>query len=94
MVKKIIGYVLAGIGLVGLLATSVPKIWSKVPIPASMTKILTQGNVLILSIALVGISFFILKGTGGFSKKQKVSEVPIYHGNQVVGFRRIQQPKK
>lgn len=94
MVKKLIGFILAGIGILGLAATSVPRLWAAIPIPASLAKIATSTNVLMASLALVIIGLFLLQKAGGFSKKQKVQDVPIYHGEQVVGFRRIGQTKK
>ena len=95
MVKKIIGFVIAGIGIIGLIVSSIPKVWAKIPIPASLAKIATLGNVLIVSLALIIVGLFLIQKSGGFSKKkQQLADVPIYHGEQVVGFRRIGVNKK
>ncbi len=89
MVKKIITYIIGCIGVIGLLA-SIPKVWSKIPIPKSLLadKIFTQANVTIVSIGLIVASILLLKQIRS-SKKPTIKEVPIYHEEDVVGFRRI-----
>ena len=81
--NKLIGYVIAIIGLVGLLLTFEKfKTLLKIPLPSGITNnILT---IISLVIIAVGI-FFVIK----FNNDNKVSEVPIYHGKDVVGFRRL-----
>ncbi len=95
MVKKLVGFIIAGIGIIGLIVSSIPKVWAKIPIPASLAKIATLGNVLIASLVLVVIGMFLIQKSGGFGKKkQELADVPIYHGENVVGFRRIGVNKK
>ncbi len=82
--KTIIGYVLAIIGLIGLALTFEPiqKI-AKITLPPQISNLyLTTGSVIIL---LIGV-FLVFKSGGGSSGK--VSEVPIYHGKNIVGYRR------
>ena len=83
MVSKTLGYFLSGVALLGLIISFEP-IGSALGIKLPITsEILTIASVALLVIGLI----LIAKG----SKKQKESEVPIYHGKNVVGYRRIKQ---
>ena len=80
--NKLIGYILTVLGAIGIAAWSVPEIRKIISLPSSIndtTLIIASG-----AIALVGI-FFILKGS---RRQQKGMEVPIFHGRNVVGYRR------
>jgi hypothetical protein len=83
--KSIIGFVLSGLGLLGLLAWSFPQVKSLIPLPdiATDTILLTASTVLILA------GVFLLYKEKSLSGKTK--EVPIYHGKEVVGFRKIKK---
>lgn len=82
--KKIIGYVLILVGLVGV-ALSYKTIRESVnlTIPAALNDnyIIGIGALLIILGAFIGLR-------SGSSKKQE-PEVPIYHGKNVVGYRRV-----
>ena len=80
--NKVLGYVLVGVGLL-IFLLSFPKVANvvKIPLPAGATS-----NVLmIIGVVIIGVGAFIVsKGTSSAPK-----EVPIYHGKEVVGFRRV-----
>ena len=80
MVSKTLGYILSGVALLGLIISFEPiasALGIKLPITS---EILTIISVALLVIGLI----LIAKG----SSKKKESEVPIYHGKNVVGYRR------
>jgi len=81
MVSKILGYALAGIGLVAVAITSFPQAKEIIKIP----EIIPDTALLIGGIILVAIGTFSLMKSGG---KKSQSEVPIYRGKNVVGYRR------
>ena len=78
---KIIGYILALIGLFGVGVYAIPELNSYVGVPAQYLGL----PLVIVSavVILIGI-FFIVKGGSGRQPK----EVPIFHGKNVVGYRR------
>ncbi len=79
--KKIIGYILALAGIVGIAMSQVPQI--KQALPALPTQI-SDTTLMIISIVVAIIGFFLIfKARGG----QKSSEVPILQGKSVVGYR-------
>ncbi|MBU0761288.1 MAG: hypothetical protein KJ600_03195 [Nanoarchaeota archaeon] len=81
--KKILGYILAVAGLVGVAA------WAVKPIRQAIPEIGQFGEMplIAVSIALAVIGIFMVVRSGSF-RKQKSSEVPIYQGKNVVGYRR------
>jgi hypothetical protein len=83
--KKTLGYIISVVGLLGLLLTSdAMRTALSIKIPAEMI----NTTWLIGSIIILGIGIVILfKGSGGSGKQP--SEVPIYHGNKIVGYRRV-----
>ena len=83
MIKKIIGYILAAIGLIGIfLSTDNGK--KLVPFLADVksTYILIASGILVIA----GVVFMVLFGKS--SGKQKNKEVPIYKGKEIIGYRR------
>ena len=78
---KLVGYILALIGIAGLAIAMVPEIGSQVNLPDTLSK----NQLIIASIALAAIGIFMIVRSG--SRKQPV-EVPIYRGKHVVGYRR------
>lgn len=79
--KKIIGYVLAVLGIVILALAAIPPFREILNIPASFTSAsLTLIGVLIIALAIVLLYF---------RTDKKGTEVPIYEGKKVVGYRRI-----
>lgn len=80
MVKKILGYILSAAGIIGLAASSIPQIRELIPLPETITKT----TLIIGSIVLVVFGVALL-----MKKKQKQStEVPIYQGKKIIGYRR------
>jgi len=83
---KILGYVLAIVGVLGLALAMVPELGSQVSLPEELDE--TTLTIVSLIIAAIGI-FFITRGGGG--KRGKVKEVPIFQGKDVVGYRRTKK---
>lgn len=83
---KAIGYIIAVIGLVGLALTieSVKKALS-LQLPAQLNNI----TLTIASIALLILGIFLAMKSSSNSISSKDAEVPIYQGNQIVGYRRV-----
>lgn len=85
--KKSVGYIIAIIGLFIFLISFAPV--SKLlgfSLPAGITD--TTVSIVSLILIIVG-AFFIYKS----KTPQQPSEVPIYHGEKVVGFRRLGKQK-
>jgi hypothetical protein len=78
---KLIGYILALVGIAAIAIVMVPEIGGAVNLPESLsgTPLLVTGVIL----SIVGV-MLIVRGGGG---KQPV-EVPIFKGKHVVGYRR------
>ena len=87
---KLVGYILALVGMAGITLYSVPKIQNLIPLPASLVTLLAtkSGGMIILVISLViflaGV-FMLSKGSSG----KQAPEVPIYSGKNIVGYRRM-----
>ncbi|MDO8563559.1 MAG: hypothetical protein Q7R87_00965 [Nanoarchaeota archaeon] len=81
--NKILGYSLSGVGvIIILLSFSQIQKALKITFPSFLTT-----NVLtILGVIILAVGSFVLIKT---SSKGKLTEVPIYHGEKVVGYRRI-----
>jgi len=80
MVKKILGYILALVGILAMASTSFNKIREMASIPEAVTTsmLLIGGGI------LVAIGILLLYKT---SSKKGMKEVPIYKGGQIVGYR-------
>ena len=85
MAKKTLGYILSIIGLASI-ALSFNQITSalKITLPSQ----LTSDILLIAGIAILVIGFFLIRKKGLSTLGQKAVEVPIYKGNQIIGYRR------
>mgnify|MGYP001567774907 CR=1 FL=1 len=84
MLKKTLGYIISIAGI-AILAISTIK-----PLKATLTFIPKQINDLTLMISgLVVVVIGIMLIYNSPSGHKRVHEVPIYHGKDVVGFRRI-----
>ena len=80
---KIIGYILSIAGIAGLAYTMIPQIQSFIPfLKGFSSTILT-----VASAALVLVGLYIIVKSSKRGGKQ-AAEVPIYHGKNVVGYRR------
>ena len=80
--NKILGYVITVLGVIGIAAYSITEFRSMIPWISDLnetTLIIVSGVLFLLGLLLVA------KG-GSFRKK--VREVPIFHGKDVVGYRR------
>ncbi len=87
--NKILGYIVAIIGLIILLTSQFPQFKTALKPLKPLTQIaqipdlyLTIGGVIII---LIGV-FLIIKDS---TKKSKISELPIYKGKDLIGFRRF-----
>ncbi|MFA5855907.1 MAG: hypothetical protein WC867_00990 [Candidatus Pacearchaeota archaeon] len=80
---KFFGYLAAGIGLVGL-ALSSKKMMDLIP----FLKSVSPAVILVPSLILVGVGIILLLGDGKSGAKSKLgTEVPIYKGKEIVGYR-------
>ncbi|MBU0906837.1 MAG: hypothetical protein KKD18_01265 [Nanoarchaeota archaeon] len=80
VIRSTLGYVLLGLGVIGVAAWSVPSI--KAAIPQLGT--LNDTILIAVSAALALVGIFLAMGRGG----RQAREVPIYHGKNIVGYRR------
>ena len=80
MVNKIFGYVLAILGIVGVAIYTIPQFKSLVSLPVQISPTILFTVSIVL--AVVGI-YIIAKG----GRRNKVREVPIMAGKDVVGYR-------
>ena len=76
--QKLKGYLLSGVGLF-ILALSITPVYTKIEI---IQKI--PANFLMIAGIILAILGVALTSRGG-----KVKEVPIYHGKNIVGYRRV-----
>lgn len=79
--SKAIGYLISLIGILVLLASLKP-IKASIPFLASLPDPALWG----IGLIIILIGLFMLKKTRG---SKQAPEVPIYHGKNVVGFRRM-----
>jgi len=92
MVNKLIGYLIALVGLLGLGISSFPDIQKMIPF--TLPAVLTGKYVIIGSLILVGIGVVLSlsKSSGSRHVKQASEEVPIYEGEgkkkKIVGYQR------
>lgn len=83
MNNKFLGYSITTIGMIIIILsfTQIQKAL-KITLPAFLTSnVLTILGVIVLALG----SFILVRST----KENKLTEVPIYHGEKVVGYRRI-----
>ena len=80
--KKLIGYIIVLVGLVGIAAYAIPQVREQIPLPAQVDDL----TLLIASIIIAAVGvFFVMRGDG---KSKKGREVPIFQGRDVIGYRR------
>lgn len=81
---KSIGYVLAILGLIGIAASTFGS--ASLQDTIGLDNKIADTTVLIAGVILVAIGIlFVVKG----SSSSKITEVPIYKGKEIVGYRRI-----
>ncbi len=82
---KLIGYLLSVIGLAGLVIYSFPEVAAYAKLPQSIASFTSTLAFSIVSVVLVILGLmFVIKGGSG----RQAKEVPIYHGKNIVGYRR------
>ena len=88
---KIIGYIIAVIGVIILTASTIPQVKDFLLKSLNLPAQQVSDNFLMIAgitIAIIGI-FIVTKLSKKGKKSMKAGqEVPIYHGNQIVGYRR------
>lgn len=84
--NKAVGIILALVGILGIAITSIPEL--KPMLPFSIPADLSDNTIFYASIVIALAGLFLLVKKRGFRGKQ-AAEVPIYHGKNVVGYRRL-----
>ena len=87
--KKVVGYVLAILGLVGLAASTVDSVQDALfgYLPETVVSMIGT-SLLVISLVLLIVGVVLLYLTGRGSGAQESEEVPIYKGKKIVGYRR------
>ena len=88
--KKLIGYILAIIGLIALASSIIKEAQTFIVNNLKLTIItkLPELYLIIGSIVIILIGIILIT-TSQRRGKKSLSELPIYHGKNVVGFRRL-----
>lgn len=90
MIRKFIGYLIALVGIAAIALSVMPEYLPLVPFPELKNipnLYLTIGGVVITIIGLFIVTRSSSHGSRGLINKGP-REVPIYHGRQIVGYRR------
>ncbi len=84
--KKVLGYIISLVGVLGVAAPLVPQIYEKIPVPEGIPDLyFTIGGVVLVA---VGLALLVNRGGRKVGASTKKREVPIYEGKDVVGYRR------
>ncbi len=87
MVAKILGYLLSAVGIIGL-ALSYKEV--RTALNLTLPQALSETTLMIISLVVLAVGvLFVLKSGKGGKHKQRAMEVPIYHGKEIVGYRRV-----
>ena len=81
VIRKTLGYVLAGLGLLGVAAWSIPQVKTAIP----QLGVVNDTILISVSVILALVGIFLVVRLGG---SRQAREVPIYHGKNIVGYRR------
>ena len=82
-IKKLIGYIISILGIAIIALGAMPNLRTSLAfIPAGIKDL----YIMIVGLAVVTVGIVLISLS---ASSQKVSEVPIYHGKEVVGFRRL-----
>ncbi|MEI6731040.1 MAG: hypothetical protein WCK90_00010 [archaeon] len=84
MTGKILGYIVTLIGLAGF-AFTFDVVNAAIKVPG--ISLIGKTPLTVVSLIIIALGLFLVIQVGGSSKQPK--EVPIYHGDKVVGFRRL-----
>jgi len=79
--KKILGYILATVGIILLVIATIPFIREAVNLPASIP----PSAITIAALLIIALSIMLIYTKSG----NKQPEVPIYEGKNIVGYRRV-----
>ena len=82
MIKKTFGLLLSVIGVLGVAAYSVPSIKKAIPFVSTLNELI----LIVISVIILLAGLFLATKGGGSGRQFK--EVPIFHGKNVVGYRR------
>jgi len=85
--NKFIGYIIATIGLFGLAAVNIKEVQDPVQNLVPQLAKIDSTTLTIISIVIVLVGVFLVTKSP-FRRTQKMHEVPIYKGNQIVGYKR------
>jgi hypothetical protein len=87
MITKVLGFVVGGLGVIGVACWSYPGMRTAIPkMPEIVSALGGDTMLIIVSAIFVLFGLFILvKGGGGKQEK----EVPIFQGKHIVGYRRV-----
>lgn len=83
--KKVLGYI---IGIAGLALIAASYSFIRESFGITLPEGVTEFYVMIVGIVLALVGAFLAFKGKGKKKGEKSEEVPIYHGNRVVGYRR------
>ncbi len=90
---KILGYILATMGILGIAIYSLPEFFKysedfiKEIIGNNSFTLNATGILIVSTVLILGGLFLVMQG-GGRRGRNRGGEVPIYHGKNVVGYRR------
>lgn len=85
--NKFIGYIIAAIGLFGLAAANIKEVQDFVQNLIPQLAKIDSLTLTITSIVIILAGIFLITKSP-FRRTQKLREVPIYKGNQIVGYKR------
>ncbi len=82
MIVKTLGYILTLLGVIGVAAWAIPQVKAMIP---NINLLGGDTPLIIISIVLAVVGLFLAtRGSHGRAGR----EVPIYHGRNIVGYRR------
>jgi len=84
MVKKLIGYIISIIGLIGLLITNVAKVKEAI----NLNLPIDDKSLMILSLALVIIGVVLAAKGGKRASKTKEKDIPVRKDGEVIEYKR------
>ena len=86
--NKSLGYLIAIIGLIGLAASIIKEVndFFKDTLKLPISQI-PESYLIVISIIVIAVGVYFVVKSGPVSSK-KAKEVPIYHGKNIVGYRR------
>ena len=86
--NKTIGYALSGLGLLGIVIWTFPTTKTYLQGIVAIPTYVTDTIILVVSLALLGVGAFFVTKAGGSRSTHKNTEVPIFKGKEIIGYRR------